>query len=161
MVLVSAAEYGLKDSTYVYSVQKYDAGDDLTYIGEFNYVVKARPADAVIDLGTYNMACSDTNTKISIYPINAVYAFHKQYYSRYPVETFGADFVNKAVIDLTLFSLDGEIVNVAAFFGFGYASKGETSYLSLPMKKPGKWEVSATTHFANVRYTFVVTVNVI
>ena len=44
--LVSAAMYGESDSTYVYCIRKYDAEEDVTYEGRFNYVVKARPAVA-------------------------------------------------------------------------------------------------------------------
>ena len=44
--LVSAAKYGESDSTYVYCIRKYDAEEDVTYEGRFNYVVKARPAVA-------------------------------------------------------------------------------------------------------------------
>ncbi|MBQ6178962.1 MAG: hypothetical protein IJK32_05530 [Bacteroidales bacterium] len=44
--LVSAARYGESDSTYVYCIRKYDAEEDVTYEGRFNYVVKARPAVA-------------------------------------------------------------------------------------------------------------------
>ena len=44
--LVSAARYGESDSTYVYCIRKYDAKEDVTYEGRFNYVVKARPAVA-------------------------------------------------------------------------------------------------------------------
>ena len=45
--LVSAAKYGESDSTYVYCIRKYDAEEDVTYEGRFNYVVKARPAGAL------------------------------------------------------------------------------------------------------------------
>ena len=35
--LVSSAEYGVKDSTYVFSIRKWNEEEGITYFGEFNY----------------------------------------------------------------------------------------------------------------------------
>ena len=158
-VLVSSAEHGLKDSTYVYSIQKYDAGEDITYIGEFKYVVKARPADAEIDLGTFNMAVSDADIKIHVYPINAVYTRHKEFYSRYSLDEMAAGFISKVKVDSRKVTIDGKTVEDEVNCDFDFDGAGESSCLYLILNKAGKWKVNINTHFGNVGYNFVATIN--
>ena len=161
IVLVSAAEYGVVDSTYVYSIQKYDAADDIKYVGEFTYVVKSRPADAVLELGLISKpVLTGSKTNIDLQAIQAVYDYHKSSYKGYTFGTMAADFAGSVTIDSIKVTVDGASSSNVATCNFGYTSGGEATKLSLLLDKAGTWKVTIKTHFANVGYTFVVTIQV-
>lgn len=161
IVLVSAAEYGVVDSTYVYSIQKYDAADDIKYVGEFTYVVKSRPADAVLELGPISKpVLTGSKTNIDLQAIQAVYDYHKSSYKGYTFGTMAADFAGSVTIDSIKVTVDGASSSNVATCNFGYTSGGEATKLSLLLDKAGTWKVTIKTHFANVGYTFVVTIQV-
>ena len=165
-VLVSKAEYGKADSTYVYSIQKFDKTDATEYVGEFEYLVEARPADAVIELGPIDTIVSfDNDTKVEVEAIKAAYALHEEYYQPYVLDTVAADAVAGkfgAKRDSIAVYLDGKKVGGEELIkggDFGFADGKETTNFSLRLNKPGEWKVYVYTHFANVGYTFVVTIN--
>ena len=163
-VLVSAAEYGKIDSTYIYSIQKFDKSKATAYVGEFEYIVEARPADAVIELGPIEKAVSyEKASKIEVEAITEAYNYHKDYYEPYPIDTVAADALNGyGVRDSIVVTLDGKKVDVALTGGdFGFADGEETTYFEMPLEKAGEWKIYVYTHFANVGYTFVVTINAI
>ena len=161
--LVSAAEYGKIDSTYVYSIQKFDRSTATEYVGNFEYVVEARPADAVIELGPIDtMVHYESATKIAVEAITAAYNFHKDYYAKYPIDTVAADAINGgfATTDSMKVTFNGKKEDITlAGDGFGFADGKETTNFELPIEKVGEYKVYVYTHFANVGYTFVVTIN--
>lgn len=158
LVLVSKAEYGTSDSTYVYSIQKYDSVEGITYYGEFNYVVRARPADAVIYLDPVDAKVGDT--KVAVDAITALYDFHKKHYSRYSIADVAPDFINTVTIDSKKVTFDGASTGGALGCHFGYDSGVEKTYFSVDLNKAGAWELYVYTHFVGVGYTFVIPINV-
>ncbi len=134
VMLCSKAKYGDSDETYVYQIQKYDSVEGITYYGKINYVVRARPADAVIELAPVDAKVGDTKV--------------------------AADFANKAKVDSYKLTLDGSAASGAVSCNFGYSGGEETTTFSLPLNKAGKWELTVKTHFAGVGYTFVIPINV-
>ncbi|MBR3285759.1 MAG: hypothetical protein IKI70_05735 [Bacteroidales bacterium] len=159
--LVSAAEYGKIDSTYVYSIQKFDRSTATEYVGNFEYVVEARPADAVIELGPIDtMVHYESATKIAVEAITAAYNFHKDYYAKYPLDTVAADAAKMGKVDSMVVTFNGKKENITlSGDGFGFADGKETTNFALPIEKVGEYKVFVYTHFANVGYTFVVTIN--
>ena len=162
VTLKSAAEYGVADSTYVYSVRKFDKSNATEYVGEFNYVVEARPADLTVELGPIDtMVRFNAATKFEVEAILAAWELHKNYYEPYTMEEVIADAVGKGKIDSVKVTVDGKPVDakVTKKFGWDKAEKKETTNFSLDLNKVGEWKVYFYTHFANVGYTFVVTIN--
>ena len=161
--LLSAAEYGKIDSTYVYSIQKFDRSNATEYVGNFEYVVEARPADAVIELGPIDtMVHYESATKIAVEAITAAYNYHKDYYAKYPIDTVAADAISGgfASTDSMKVTFNGKKEDITlAGDGFGFADGKETTSFELPIEKVGEYKVYVYTHFANVGYTFVVTIN--
>ena len=164
-VLVSAAEYGKADSTYVYSIQKFDQTNATAYVGEFEYIVEARPADAVIELGPIEKAVSyEKPVTVEVKAITAAYNLHKDYYEPYPIDTVAADALTMGVRDSIAVYVDGKKIGGEELIkggDFAYADGKETTNFQLSIDQPGEWKVYVYTHFANVGYTFVVTVNAI
>lgn len=158
VTLCSSAEYGVSDSTYLHSLQIYDAVEDITYIGEFNYIVKARPADAVIELDPVEAKVGDT--QINIAPLTALYNKHKSYYSKYYLADVALDFINTAKTDAKKVTVDGDTISAAVGCHFGFNSGEEKTFFSIDLNKAGAWKIYVYTHFANVGYTFVIPVNV-
>ena len=162
-VLVSAAEYGKVDSTYVYSIQKFDQTNATEYVGEFEYIVKARPADAVIELGPIDtMVCYSSPTNIVVDAITAAYDYHKEYYKPYTLDEVAADALTMGVQKGVEVTIDGKKADASLVTGgdFGYANGEETTNFDINLNKPGEWKVTVKTEFANIAYTFVVTINV-
>ena len=161
--LLSTAEYGEADSTYVYSIRKFNEDDATEYVGEFEYTVEARPADAVIELGPIDtMVHYSGDTEIALEAITAAYEFHADAYDPYTLDEVAADAVAGnygATIDKVEVTVDGEPVDVDASVVFGFEDGEETTTLTLPLNLVGEWKVYIYTHFANVGYTFVVTIN--
>ena len=158
VTLCSAAEYGVSDSTYLHSIQIYDPVEDITYIGEFNYIVKARPADTVIELDPVEAKVGDTSVDIA--PLTALYNKHKSYYSKYYLADVAHDFVNTAKIDAKKVTFDGASISAAVGCHFGFDSGEEKTFFSIDLNKAGAWKVYVYTHFVNVGYTFIVPINV-
>ena len=158
VTLCSAAEYGVSDSTYLHSLQIYDPVEDITYIGEFNYIVKARPADTVIELDPVEAKVGDT--QINIAPLTALYNKHKSYYSKYYLADVALDFINTAKIDAKKVTFDGASISAAVGCHFGFDSGEEKTFFSIDLNKAGAWKVYVYTHFVNVGYTFIVPINV-
>ena len=157
--LVSKASYGKSDSTYVYSIQKYDPVDDITYVGEFNYVVKARPADVVIDLGEFTMpVLKSEDTRIDIQPVSKALDLHAKYYKRYPRNDVAADFASGIKVDSRKITINGKSAEASVHDYYSFYLGSEKSYISLRLNRAGKWKVQLNTHFAGVGYTFIVTV---
>jgi hypothetical protein len=158
VTLCSAAEYGVSDSTYLHSLQIYDAVEDITYIGEFNYIVKARPADTVIELDPVEAKVGDISVDIA--PLTALYNKHKSYYSKYYLADVAHDFINTAKIDAKKVTFDGASISAAVGCHFGFDSGEEKTFFSIDLNKAGAWKVYVYTHFVNVGYTFIVPINV-
>lgn len=158
VTLCSAAEYGVSDSTYLHSIQIYDPVEDITYIGEFNYIVKARPADTVIELDPVEAKVGDTSVDIA--PLTALYNKHKSYYSKYYLADVALDFINTAKIDAKKVTFDGASISAAVGCHFGFDSGEEKTFFSIDLNKAGAWKVYVYTHFVNVGYTFIVPINV-
>lgn len=156
--LCSHAEYGVSDSTYVSTYQQYDSVDDITYIGELYYVVKARPADAVIELDPVEAKVGDPEVVVDA--ITALYNYHKTYYSRYTLADLLPDFVSGVTIDSKKVTVDGAPYSASVGCNFGYNVDVERTYFSVNLDKAGAWKIYVYTHFANVGYTFVIPVNV-
>ena len=153
VTLCSAAEYGVSDSTYVYSISKYDAVDDITYWGEFEYVVKARPADAVIEIGPINAKVTDAT--ISVPFIAELYNYHKAYYSRYTLEEILPESYEFLKSDGWTCTFNGKD-DSRPFVGFSSAD----GYINTNASESGVWVFNVGIHFAGVAYTFIVTINV-
>ena len=158
VTLCSAAEYGVSDSTYLHSLQIYDPVEDITYIGEFNFLVKARPADAVIELDPVEAKVGDPEVVVDA--ITALYNYHKTYYSRYTLADLLPDFVSGVTIDSNKVTVDGAPYSASVGCNFGYNVDVERTYFSVNLDKAGAWKIYVYTHFANVGYTFVIPVNV-
>lgn len=158
VTLCSAAEYGVSDSTYLHSLQIYDPVEDITYIGEFNYIVKARPADAVIELDPVEAKVGDPEVVVDA--ITALYNYHKTYYSRYTLADLLPDFVSGVTIDSKKVTVDGAPYSASVGYNFGVNSGVEKTSFSVNLDKAGAWKIYVYTHFANVGYTFVIPVNV-
>ena len=158
VTLCSAAEYGVSDSTYLHSLQIYDPVEDITYIGEFNFLVKARPADAVIELDPVEAKVGDPEVVVDA--ITALYNYHKKYYSRYTLADLLPDFVSGVTIDSKKVTVDGAPYSASVGCNFGYNVDVERTYFSVNLDKAGAWKIYVYTHFANVGYTFVIPVNV-
>ena len=151
--LCSSAEYGVSDSTYVYKISKYDSVDDITYWGEFEYTVRARPADAVIKIGPINAKVTDT--QISVPFIESLYNYHKAYYSRYTLEEILSDSDKFIKFDDWTSTFNGKddsrpSVGFTDVDGIIYPKCSES----------GVWVFNVDIHFAGVGYTFIVTINV-
>ena len=161
--LKSSAEYGKVDSTYVYSIQVYNAEEAANYTGEFDYVVKARPADVTVELGPVDtMVCFANEITFNVEPIYRAIKAHAEAYA--PFDT--ADVYPAFAVGLTKkaakVKLDGkEVKNQTATFNVVYdgAAKKDASTLATKINKVGKYEISIETTFAGVKYTFVLTVN--
>ncbi len=161
--LLSAAEYGKVDSTYVYAIEVYNAAEGANYTGEFDYVVKARPADVTVELGPVDtMVCFASDITFNVEPIYRAIKAHAEAYA--PFDTadvypaFAAGLTQKAA----KVKVDGkEVKNQTATFNVVYdgAAKKDASTLTTKINKVGKYEISIETTFAGVKYTFVLTVN--
>ena len=158
--LVSSAEYGVKDSTYVFYIGKWNEEEGITYFGELNYVVKARPADVTIELDPVEKERSSEFVNIPVLPIKAVYSVHQQHYAGYTFEVVAADFAHKVKKEHIKVTVDGKPAAVSANCHFAFNSNKDASYLSMLPDMPGKWKISVYTRFANIGYNFVFTVNV-
>ena len=158
--LVSGAEYGVKDSTYVFYIGKWNEEEGITYFGELNYVVKARPADVTIELDPVEKERSSEFVNIPVLPIKAVYSVHQQHYAGYTFEVVAADFAHKVKKEHIKVTVDGKPAAVSANCYFAFNSNKDASYLSMLPDMPGKWKISVYTRFANIGYNFVFTVNV-
>ena len=160
ITLVSKAAYGISDSTYVYSIKRKDS-EGVEHIGRFKYVVKARPSDAVIDLGTFDKTVAvGGEVTIAVGAIKAVYDSQKDFYANYTFPEVLAAFAANVKIDSFKVTVGGKVEeDIPVFCKFGYSGGEETTYISLPMEKAGKWKVQIFTHFANVAYTFTVKIN--
>ena len=158
IVLVSSAGYEDKDATYVYSIRKYDSEEGITYIGEFDYVIRARPADAVIVLDPVDAKVGDT--EVAVDAIKALYDYHKTYYSKYTFADVAPDFVSTATVDSKKITVDGLYDSNAVGCHFGFDSGVEKTYFSVDLDKAGAWRVYVYTHFAGVGYTFIIPINV-
>lgn len=156
--LCSRAEYGVSDSTYVSTYQQYDSVDDITYIGELYYVVKARPADAVIELDPVEAKVGDPEVVVDA--ITALYNYHKTYYSRYTLADLLPDFVSGVTIDSKKVTVDGAPYSASVGCNFGVNSGVEKTSFSVDLDQAGAWKIYVYTHFAGVKYTFVIPVNV-
>lgn len=156
--LCSGAEYGVSDSTYVSTYQQYDSVDDITYIGELYYVVKARPADAVIELDPVEAKVGDPEVVVDA--ITALYNYHKTYYSRYTLADLLPDFVSGVTIDSKKVTVDGAPYSASVGCNFGVNSGVEKTSFSVDLDQAGAWKIYVYTHFANVGYTFVIPVSV-
>ena len=159
--LVSSAEYGVKDSTYVLHFGKRNEEEGITYFSEINYVVKARPADALIELDPIDVKASDETIQITVSPMQAAYSLHKQYYSGYTFEEVAADFAHDARKEYIKATIDGKFVAATANCYFSFNGIKERSYLYAQLDRPGKWRIYVYTHFANVGYNFVFPINVV
>ena len=161
--LLSAANYGKVDSTYVYSIQQYNAEEATMYVGEFDYVVKARPADVEVELGPVDtMVCFASDITFNVEPIYKAIKAHAEAYA--PFDTadvypaFAAGLTKKAA----KVTLDGkEVKNQSATFNVVYdgAAKKDASTLATKINKVGQYKISVPCEFAGVKYTFVLTVN--
>ena len=160
--LLSKAEYGKVDSTYVYSIQKFDQTNATEYVGEFEYIVKARPADAVIELGPIDtMVRFDAPTNIVVDAITAAYNFHKNEYAPYTLDEVAADAISMGQQKSVKVTIDGKDADASLISGagFGYANGKETTNFDVKLNKVGEWKITVETVFANINYTFVVTIN--
>ena len=161
--LLSAANYGKVDSTYVYSIQQYNAEEATMYVGEFDYVVKARPADVEVELGPVDtMVCFASDITFNVEPIYKAIKAHAEAYA--PFDTadvypaFAAGLTKKAA----KVTLDGkEVKGQSATFSVVYdgAAKKDASTLATKINKVGQYKISVPCEFAGVKYTFVLTVN--
>lgn len=161
--LLSAANYGKVDSTYVYSIQQYNAEEATMYVGEFDYVVKARPADVEVELGPVDtMVCFASDITFNVEPIYKAIKAHAEAYA--PFDTadvypaFAAGLTKKAA----KVTLDGkEVKGQSATFNVVYdgAAKKDASTLATRINKVGQYKISVPCEFAGVKYTFVLTVN--
>ena len=161
--LLSAANYGKVDSTYVYSIQQYNAEEATMYVGEFDYVVKARPADVEVELGPVDtMVCFASDITFNVEPIYKAIKAHAEAYA--PFDTadvypaFAAGLTKKAA----KVTLDGkEVKGQSATFNVVYdgAAKKDASTLATKINKVGQYKISVPCEFAGVKYTFVLTVN--
>ena len=161
--LLSAANYGKVDSTYVYSIQQYNAEEATMYVGEFDYVVKARPADVEVELGPVDtMVCFANDITFNVEPIYKAIKAHAEAYA--PFDTadvypaFAAGLTKKAA----KVTLDGkEVKGQSATFNVVYdgAAKKDASTLATKINKVGQYKISVPCEFAGVKYTFVLTVN--
>ena len=161
--LLSAANYGKVDSTYVYSIQQYNAEEATMYEGEFDYVVKARPADVEVELGPVDtMVCFASNITFNVEPIYRAIKAHAEAYA--PFDTadvypaFAAGLTKKAA----KVTLDGkEVKGQSATLNVVYdgAAKKDASTLATKINKVGQYKISVPCEFAGVKYTFVLTVN--
>ena len=158
--LVSGAEYGVKDSTYVFYIGKWNEEEGITYFGELNYVVKARPADVTIELDPVEIERSSEFVNIPVSPIEAVYSVHQHYYAGYTFEEVASDFSHKVKKEHIKLTVDGKAVAVSAGCSFASNINKDTSYLYVRPDTPGKWKMSVYTRFANIGYNFVFTLNV-
>ena len=158
--LVSGAEYGVKDSTYVFYIGKWNEEEGITYFGELNYVVKARPADVTIELDPVEIERSSEFVNIPVSPIEAVYSVHQHYYAGYTFEEVASDFSHKVQKEHIKLTVDGKAAAVSAGCSFASNSNKDTSFLYVRPDTPGKWKMSVYTRFANIGYNFVFTLNV-
>ena len=158
--IVSGAEYGVKDSTYVFYIGKWNEEEGITYFGELNYVVKARPADVTIELDPVEIERSSEFVNIPVSPIEAVYSVHQHYYAGYTFEEVASDFSHKVKKEHIKLTVDGKAVAVSAGCSFASNINKDTSYLYVRPDTPGKWKMSVYTRFANIGYNFVFTLNV-
>ena len=161
--LLSLAEYGKSDSTYVYSIQQYNAAECVMYTGEFDYVVEARPKDVKIELGPVDtMVHFDQAITFAIEPIYKAIAAHAEAYA--PFDT--ADVYPAFAAGLTQKSkkveFEGKKVNGASVdFNVVYdgTAKKDASTLKTKINKVGQYVITVETVFAGVKYTYTLTVN--
>ena len=163
VVLKSAAKYGKTDSTYVYSIQQYEAATATMYVGEFDYVVKARPADVEVELGPVDtMVCFATATEFDVEPIYRAVAAHAEAYAPFDTADVYVAFPAGLTKKAAKVTLDGkEVKGQSATFNVVYdnTAKKDASTLSTKINKVGQYKISIPCEFAGVKYTFVLTVN--
>ena len=133
------------------------------YEGEFDYVVKARPADVEVELGPVDtMVCFASDITFNVEPIYKAIKAHAEAYA--PFDTadvypaFAAGLTQKAA----KVKVDGkEVKNQTATFNVVYdgAAKKDASTLATKINKVGQYKISVPCEFAGVKYTFVLTVN--
>ena len=160
--LLSKANYGKADSTYVYSIQQYNAEEATMYVGEFDYFVKARPADVEVELGPVDtMVCFASEITFAVEPIYRAVAAHAEAYAPFDTldvyKAFAAGLTKKAA----KVTLDGaEVQGQSATFNVVYNTVPEdASTLTTKINKVGQYKISVPCEFAGVKYTFVLTVN--
>ena len=167
VVLVSAAEYGKADSTYVYSIQQYNADECVMYTGEFDYVVEKRPADIKVELGPVDtMVHFDGNIEFDVEPIYKAIAAHAEAYAPfdtadvYPAFAAAAGNNNPKAGKATL---DGkELKNFGAKLNIVYSDKpADASTVTAKINKVGKYEIPFEYKVFGIKYTFVLTVNAV
>ena len=159
--LVSAAEYGEVDSTYVYSIRKFNPEDATEYVGNFEYIVEARPADVVVELGPVDtMVRFDSPTNFEVEAIVKAIAAHADAYANHDLEEVYADFADGVTVDSTAIYFEGERLGDLADYDLDYDEEdGDLSYLEDYINQVGEYKLYVYTHFAGVGYTFVLTVN--
>ena len=62
-------------------------------------------------------------------------------------------------VDSRKLTIDGKTVEDEVNCDFNFDGAGESSCLHLILNKAGKWKVNINTHFGNVGYNFVATIN--
>ena len=165
VVLRSAAEYGKIDSTYVYSIQQYNADECVMYTGEFDYVVEARPADVKVELGPVDtMVCFASDIVFDVEPIYKAIAAHADAYAPFDTADVYPAFaaaVGNGNPKAGKATLDGkELKNYGAALNIVYSDKPEdASTLTAKINKVGKYEIPFEYKVFGIKYTFVLTVN--
>lgn len=162
--LYSSAPYGKADSTYVYSIQQYNAAEATMYVGEFDYVVKARPADVEVELGPVDTVVrfAGNGMVFNVEPIYRAIAAHAEYYAPFDTADVYVAFPAGLTKKSAKVTLDGkEVKGQSATFNVVYdnTAKKDASTLTTKINKVGQYKISIPCEFAGVKYTFVLTVN--
>ena len=167
VVLVSAAEYGKIDSTYVYSIQQYNADECVMYTGEFDYVVEARPADVTVELGPVDAIVRFANAiEFDVEPIYRAIAAHADAYAPFDTADVYPAFaaaVGNGNPKAGKATLDGkELKNFGATLDIVYSDKPEdASTLTAKINKVGQYKIPFDYKVFGIKYTFVLTVNAV
>jgi hypothetical protein len=165
VVLVSSAEYGKADSTYVYSIQQYNAEEATMYVGEFDYVVEARPADVTVELGPVDTVVRFANDiEFDVEPIYRAIAAHAEAYAPFDTADVYPAFaaaVTNSNPKAGKATLDGkELKNYGAKLNIVYSDKPEdASTLKAKINKVGQYKIPFEYKVFGIKYTFVLTVN--
>ena len=162
VVLKSAAQYGKADSTYVYSIQQYEASTATMYVGEFDYVVSKRPADVTVELGPV-----DTVVRFAgpiTFKVDAIYKAikaHAEAYAPFDTALVYPDFAARLSKKTPKVELDGKKIDQSATFTVQYdgTAKKDASTLTTAINKVGQYKITIETTFDNIKYTYVLTVN--
>lgn len=163
--ILSDYAYGEADSTFTYVAEKFNTTNATQYYGTFDYVVKARPADAVITLPAVDtfVRFSSRIALDNIQALNAAYTEHASYYANYEKAEVLADMASDITKDSLVVYFNGERlgtegVNFAQLTINGEGA--ETSQLSANLTQVGLYEFKLYTNVFGINYTFVLPVNV-